>query len=64
MPHFYWGVWKERNNIIFRDKEEPTFVLGEKIYRSIKKNYEVRNGGDIENGGNKRETEKDRRTKG
>ena len=44
LPHFCWGIGKERNNIIFRDREEPTFVLGEKIYRSIKENYEVRKG--------------------
>lgn len=63
LPHFCWGIWKERNNRIFRDREELSFVLGENIYRRIKENYEVRKGGDIENYGNKREKEKDRRTK-
>ena len=63
LPHFCWGVWNERNNRIFRDREEPTYVLVEKIYRNIKENYQVRKGGDIENGGNKKEKDKDRRTK-
>lgn len=59
LPHFCWGVWKERNNRIFRDREEPAYVLGEKIYRNIKKNYKVRKGGDIKNGGNKKDKDKE-----
>ena len=62
LPHFCRGIWKERNNRIFRDREELAFVLAEKIYRNVKENYQIRKGGDIENGGNKREKEKDRRT--
>ena len=63
LPHFCWGVQKERNNRIFRESEEPAYVLGENIYRNIKENYQVRKGGDIENGGNKKEKDKYRRRK-
>ena len=48
---------------MFRDREEPTFVLGENIYRNIKENYQVRKGGDINNGDKRKEKDKDRRTK-
>ena len=42
LTHFFRGIWKERNNRIFRDREELSFILGEKIYRNIKENYQVR----------------------
>lgn len=56
-------MWKERNNIIFRDREEPGYVLVDKIYSNMKENYQIRKGGDIEDGGKKKEKEKDRRSK-
>ena len=34
-------------------------VLGKKIYTNIKENYHVRKGGDIEEGGRKKEKVKD-----
>ena len=55
LPHFYQGVWKERNNRIFRDREESTFVLADKINSNIKENYQIRKGGDIEDGCKKKE---------
>ena len=38
-------------------------MLGKKIYKNIKKNYQVRKGGDIEAGGRKMEKEKERMLK-
>ena len=38
-------------------------MLGKKIYKNIKENYQVRKGGDIEAGGRKMEKEKDRMLK-
>ena len=55
MPHFFWGIWKERNNRTSRNKEEPAKIVGKKIYRMMKENYRLRKGGDIEKGGRKRE---------
>ena len=39
LPHLWWGIWKERNNRIFRNKELPGWVLGQNIIRSIKENF-------------------------
>ena len=63
LPHYCWSIWKERKNRIFRDREELTLVLGKKIYKNIKENYQVRKGGDIEASGRKMEKEKDRMLK-
>ena len=63
MPHFYWDIWKEKNNRTFREKEEPASVIGKKTYKMMKENYHVRKGGEIEMGGKKREKEKDSKTK-
>ena len=38
LPHLWWGIWKERNNRIFREKEMPNWVLGQKIIGAIKEN--------------------------
>ena len=59
MPHFCWGIWKERNNRTFKEKEEPASVIGKKTYKMMKENYHVRKGGEIEMGGKKWEKEKD-----
>lgn len=37
-PHVCWGIWKERNNKIFRDREELAKILGRKILKNIKEN--------------------------
>ena len=63
MPHFCWGIWKERNNKTFREKEEPTSVVGKKTYNMMKENYRVRKGGEIEMGGKKWEKDKDGKAK-
>ncbi len=62
-PHFCWSIWKERNNQIFRDREEPTLVVGRKIFSNIKENFYVRKGGEFETGGKKKEKVKDRSRK-
>jgi ribonuclease HI len=46
LPHFCWGIWKERNNRIFREKEEPTVVVERKIHKLLKENYQVSKGDD------------------
>ena len=63
LPHFCWGIWKERNNRTFRNKEEPTSIIGKKTYKMMKENYRMRKGGDIEIGGRKWEKEKDDKVK-
>ena len=60
LPHFCWSIWKERNNWIFRDREEPTLVVGRKTFCNIKENFSVRKGGDFEIGGRNKEKVKDR----
>ena len=63
LPHFCWGIWKERNNRTFRNKEEPASIVGKKTYKMMKENYRVRKGDDIEIGGRKQEKEKDDKVK-
>lgn len=63
LPHFYWGIWKERNNNIFKDREAPTFVIANKIVTTMKENFTVRKEGDIEEGGNTIVKKKDRERK-
>ena len=41
LPHFCWGIWKERNNRIFRDREESALILGRKVSKNIKENLQV-----------------------
>ena len=52
LPHFYWGIWIEKNNYIFRDRESPTFVIDDKIEGTMKENFSIRKGGDSEGGNN------------
>lgn len=40
-PHVSWGIWKERNNHIFRDSSLQTDVVVEKVCRAISKNINV-----------------------
>ena len=63
MPLFCWGIWKERNNRTFREKEESASIVGKKTYKMMKENYCVRKGGEIEMGGKKWEKEKDGKVK-
>lgn len=60
LPHFCWNIWKERNNQIFRDREELALVVGRKIFSNIKDNFSMRKGGLFEIGGRKKEKVKDR----
>lgn len=60
LPHFYWGIWKERNNIIFRDREEPTKILGRKILKNIKENLQVKEEGEAKIGDRKKVKVKDK----
>ena len=62
-PYFCWGIWKERNKKKFNHKDDPSYILGEMITRNIRKNYQVRKGGENENGGIKKQKEKDRKKK-
>ena len=39
LPHFGWGIWKERNNKIFRDANLTTRIVFEKIQNALLKNY-------------------------
>lgn len=39
LPHLWWGIWKERNNRIFRNREVPGWVLGQNIIRAFKENF-------------------------
>ena len=39
LPHLWWGIWKERNNRISRNKEVPRWVLGQNIIRAFKENF-------------------------
>lgn len=60
LPHFCWGIWKERNNRVFRDREEPAAILGRKIVRNIKENLLMLKEGEDEKGKRKPRKEKDR----
>ena len=61
--HFCWGIWKEINNRIFREREAPTFVLADKIDRIMRKKTAIRKGGDLEEVGKSMERKKDREVK-
>lgn len=63
LPHFCWGIWKERNNRIFREKKDPTAVVERKIHKLLKENYQVSKGNDIANEENTRKQAKDTQTK-
>ncbi|XP_057836896.1 uncharacterized protein LOC131047085 [Cryptomeria japonica] len=39
LPHIAWGIWKERNNRVFRDLETPAFVVATTIHNAIKENF-------------------------
>ena len=39
LPHLWWGIWKERNNQIFRSKDLPRWVLGQNVIKAIKENF-------------------------
>lgn len=41
LPMICWGIWKERNNRIFREKKYNTQVVFEKICRAIKENINI-----------------------
>ena len=42
LPHFCWSIWKDRNNRIFRDRDELAIVVGRKIFSNIKNGGELR----------------------
>ncbi len=63
LPHFCWGIWKERNNRIFRDREEPAIILGKKVSKNIKENLQVLKEEEEEEGDRKIAKEKDRNLK-
>ena len=44
LPHFYSGIWKERNNRIFREREAHAFVLADKIDSTMRENHAIRKG--------------------
>lgn len=39
LPHIIWGLWKERNKIIFRDASLSPLSLFLKIVSSIRENF-------------------------
>lgn len=39
LPHIAWGIWKERNNRVFRDQKSSTLVVATRIRNSTKKNF-------------------------
>ena len=39
LPHACWGVWKERNNRIFRDKESNAKVVFHKCFNALLEDY-------------------------
>lgn len=45
LPHLWWGVWKQRNNKIFREKEMPDWVLVQNIIEVIKENLKAQKNG-------------------
>jgi ribonuclease HI len=63
LPHFFWGIWKERNNRIFRDDEVPSKILPDKITKCLVENFSVIKGGNPFDGGNKGNKDKDKRSK-
>ena len=63
LPHFCWGVWKERNNHIFRDREVPVNVLLDKINGYLRENFLIRKVGLSNKGGMYKDREEDKRTK-
>ena len=59
-PHFWWGIWKERKNRIFRDRETPKFIIAEKTKGLILENFSITRRGNIKEGGNSKASKKDR----
>ena len=57
------GVWKERNNGIFRDREVSNNVLIEKVKSNLREKQIIRKGGIPNDGGNSKDREKDGRMK-
>ena len=39
LPHVCWGVWKEQNNCIFKDKESNAKVVFHKCLNALLENY-------------------------
>lgn len=39
LPHVCWGVWKERNNKMFRDKETKVDIIFHKFLNALMENY-------------------------
>ena len=60
LPRFCWSIWKERNNKIFRDREEPTKILGRKILKNIKENLQLKEEGEADIGDRKKVKVKDK----
>ncbi len=53
--HFCWGIQKEQNNRIFRDRESHEFFIAKKIEGLMKENLTTTKEGNIEEGGNQRQ---------
>lgn len=60
LPHFFWGIWKECNNRIFRDREACEFIIAKNIDGLTSENYAITKGGNIKEGGNNKAKKKDR----
>ena len=57
------GVWKERKNGIFRDREVSTNVLIEKVKSNLREKKIISKGGIPDDGSNSKDREKDGRMK-
>ena len=60
LPHFYWGIWKEYSNKIFRDKEAPQVIIAKKTKGLMTENYAITKEGEINVGGNSKSRKEDR----
>ena len=60
LQHFYWGIWKEHNNRIFREREPLEFIIAEKIECLTLENYVITKGKNIEEGGKYKTRKEDR----
>ena len=60
LPNFYWGIWKERNNRIFKERET---LIADKIDSTMREKFAIKKGRDIEEGGNNMEKKKKREMK-
>lgn len=61
LPHFGWGIWKERNNHIFKDASLPAKITSGKIHNALIENFLICKGTNSFVGDNKRINDRQKR---